>query len=342
MNELIARKGLSIRLIEENNEGYLLKWLTNDVVLAFYEGRDRSYTLEKVREGFYNDDNETRCLIFYNEKPIGYVQFYVMSDLNGMTFPARTYGMDQFIGEPEYWNKGLGTRLVQMVVNYLVNKLGSYLIVMDPQHWNKRAIHCYEKVGFKQKCVLPQHEWHEGRKRDCILMTFDASEIHIQPIGENRLELKKLMSDLWGSSEMVLSSGVYRWEDLDGFVARNSEEDIIGLVTHCFHSDCCEIVSLDSFTENTGVGSRLLVEVEMAVMRKGLSRITLLTTNDNLHAIRFYQRKGYRLNEVISGAVDEARKRKPEIPVIGHYQIPIHDELKLIKLLEREESIVEL
>jgi hypothetical protein len=56
----------------------------------------------------------------------------------------------------------------------------------------------------------------------------------------------------------------------------------------------------------------------------------LVTTNDNLDALRFYQRRGFRITEVRLGAVDEARRTlKPGIPAIGASGIPIRDEIVL-------------
>jgi hypothetical protein len=55
-----------------------------------------------------------------------------------------------------------------------------------------------------------------------------------------------------------------------------------------------------------------------------------MTTNENLPALRLYQRTGFRLVELRPGAVDQARSRKPSIPKTGHEGIPIRDELDLV------------
>jgi len=60
------------------------------------------------------------------------------------------YGMDQFIGEADYWNKGIGTLLVTSMVNYLIGSKKATRVVMDPQVRNTRALKCYEKCGFKK------------------------------------------------------------------------------------------------------------------------------------------------------------------------------------------------
>jgi hypothetical protein len=55
----------------------------------------------------------------------------------------------------------------------------------------------------------------------------------------------------------------------------------------------------------------------------------LVTTNDNTHALRFYHRLGFRLAALHPGAVEAARRLKPEIPLLGLDEIPIRDELEL-------------
>ena len=58
--------------------------------------------------------------------------------------------------------------------------------------------------------------------------------------------------------------------------------------------------------------------------------IHLTTTNDNIGALRFYQRRGFRLACVRPGAVDRSRERKPDIPRTGDFGIPLRDEIDLI------------
>jgi aminoglycoside 6'-N-acetyltransferase len=88
------------------------------------------------------------------------------------------YGIDQFIGEPQYWNKGIGTRLVTGMVQYLLEEKGATIVIMDPQVRNTRAIQCYEKCGFEKVKFLPEHELHEGVMRDCWLLEYTNKKAH--------------------------------------------------------------------------------------------------------------------------------------------------------------------
>jgi GNAT superfamily N-acetyltransferase len=69
----------------------------------------------------------------------------------------------------------------------------------------------------------------------------------------------------------------------------NEESEITGLITYVVNSEECEIISLDSLEEKKGIGTALMKEVEMVAVENHCKRITLITTNDNLLALKFYQ-----------------------------------------------------
>ncbi|WP_136604553.1 GNAT family N-acetyltransferase [Paenibacillus dokdonensis] len=174
---IIFRQGeLAVRSLTEEDAALLLKWLSDPRVLEFYGGRDRPYDMQLVIEHFYREDSDSvRNIVVYQDVPIGYIQYYEIGAeervLYGYEEPReRIFGMDQFIGEPGCWNRGIGTALIQAMVSYLHEEMQAERIVMDPQAWNHRAIHVYEKCGFVKKKLLPQHEWHEGVYRDCWLI----------------------------------------------------------------------------------------------------------------------------------------------------------------------------
>jgi len=149
---------------------------------------------------------------------------------------------------------------------------------------------------------------------------------------ETRSQVKAFFTKHWGSSQMVTSTGVHDCSLLDGFYVINDDHEIIGLVTYHISSQTCEIISLDSLEEGKGIG-RLMQVVEEKATQQQCNLLTLVTTNDNEHAIRFYQHRGYTVSKVIPNAVDLARKIKPEIPLYNEKGVPIKDEFILIKHL---------
>ena len=86
------------------------------------------------------------------------------------------YAMDQFIGEPDYWNRGIGSVFMQMMVAYLKTSKGAACVLLDPHQNNYRAIRAYEKAGFRIIKSLPEHELHEGKMEDCWLMERELPE----------------------------------------------------------------------------------------------------------------------------------------------------------------------
>ncbi len=95
-----------------------------------------------------------------------------------------------------------------------------------------------------------------------------------------------------------------------------------------------ELLTLHASESRAGVGTALLSALERAAAAAGCNRLCVVTTNDNLDALRFYQRRGFRLATLRPGAVDAAREHlKPEIPTAGDHGIPLRDELELEKEL---------
>jgi ribosomal protein S18 acetylase RimI-like enzyme len=114
-----------------------------------------------------------------------------------------------------------------------------------------------------------------------------------------------------------------------GLVAKRDGE-LVGIVAYEPDGDDVEVVYIEVTDKHQGVGTGLLDAVET---RTEARRLWLVTTNDNLDALRFYQRRGFRIAEVRPGAVDEARKTlKPSLAEVGNFGIPIRDEIVLERL----------
>ena len=143
-----------------------------------------------------------------------------------------------------------------------------------------------------------------------------------------------LLTKRWGSARIVTRGRLHQADKLPGFVIE-SEGELVGLVTYRIDGTECEIITLDSLVERQGVGERLLSSVRKVAVEAGCNRLWLITTNDNIPAQRFYQKRGFRLVAVHKNAIDHARKLKPEIPDIGHNGIPIRDEIELEMLLRK-------
>ena len=142
--------------------------------------------------------------------------------------------------------------------------------------------------------------------------------------------IDSFITEHWGSNIVVVNGCEYFPSQLEGFIASHHSEKI-GLITYLIHDLRCEIITLNSIIEGRGIGSRLLKLTENEAVKNNCKSIWLITTNDNLHAIEFYQKLGYSLIKVHKNAVEISRELKPEIPQIGYNGIPITDELEFVK-----------
>ncbi len=128
---------LVVRKLEWKDNHLLAKWLSDPLVLEYYEGRDNPFNLEKVNKEFYQRENgEIGCIVEFEKVEIGYIQFYQLDNETRKLYgyvdvPDVIYGIDQFIGEINYWNRGIGTLLVKTMVEYLVEQKNVDRVVMD-------------------------------------------------------------------------------------------------------------------------------------------------------------------------------------------------------------------
>src|SRR5262245_1733357 len=137
---------------------------------------------------------------------------------------------------------------------------------------------------------------------------------------------ERLLGDDFGGRLQVRLGAAIDPLACPGLVAEREGEPA-GIVTYEAEGDDVEVVYIEATARQAGIGTSL---VEAVAARTAARRLWLVTTNDNLDALRFDQRRGFRITRVRPGAVDEARRTmKPSIPAVGSFGIPIRDEIVL-------------
>ncbi len=141
---------LSFRLLSATDFPLLLTWLAHEHVKQWWNDGDD--TLEKVGLHYGAEEPDIGRFILMEStaapvRPIGYFQYYVVS-------PA-IIGIDQFIGEVDRINQGVGTAAIKLFLALIMTKYQPQRIIIDPHPENQRAIRCYEKVGFAFEAIEP-------------------------------------------------------------------------------------------------------------------------------------------------------------------------------------------
>ena len=155
-----------------------------------------------------------------------------------------------------------------------------------------------------------------------------------EPITPARRErVNEFLREHWFTTEMALRGEIVDMTRAEGVVATEDGQTLLGLLTYRVGGDTCEILSLDSVRAGAGVGTALIGQAEAVARARGCKRLVVITTNDNIEAIRFYQRRGFDMARLYRNALDESRRLKPEIPLLGEHGIPLRHELEFEKSL---------
>jgi ribosomal protein S18 acetylase RimI-like enzyme len=146
--------------------------------------------------------------------------------------------------------------------------------------------------------------------------------------GDDRGWVAEFVVEQWGAPIVVGRGRSWNPVELPGFAVFDGKR-CVGLVTYEIDGEACEIVTIDALVEGKGIGTALLEAVEEAASTHGCERVQLVTTNNNLRALAFYQKRGFRLVGLVPDAIQEARRLKPSIPLADSEGLPIRDELHL-------------
>jgi N-acetylglutamate synthase-like GNAT family acetyltransferase len=145
--------------------------------------------------------------------------------------------------------------------------------------------------------------------------------------------IKELYRQYWSGDICVSRGKVQKVDDFTGgFVAETGGQNT-GFVTYTITGPEMEITGMVSLKEKSGIGSALVKEVIELAKKQKIKKVCLVTTNDNLNGIGFWQKRGFKLVKVYPCSMEYVRKIKPAVPLIGENGIPLRDELELEMIL---------
>lgn len=207
-----------------------------------------------------------------------------------------------------------------------------YLTVENPERHHALAL----ENGARELSKYGARNWgdHAAYSLDLdghvlVFAKVSPAEIWIKSIEESHRELvRTFIKEHWGADFIVVRGRKYYPHTLPGFFV-NGGGEIKALLTYSINGHEAEIVSFDSVMPSKGIGTALLNQFIEHARAAGCRRVWLITTNDNLDAFRFYQKRGFSIFDVHRGAVEEARKMKSEIPSVGQHGILIRDEIEM-------------
>lgn len=155
-NEVKYRKKLnpkfSFKPLQENDLELLCKWLDKPHVKEWW---DDGLSQDEIKETYrkrIGDETVVPFIVYLDGNSIGFIQYYHANKVGEGWWPDEiegTVGIDQFIGEEKYINRGYGTQMIQEFIKKLFQNPSIKKIITDVKPNNLRAINCYKKAGFK-------------------------------------------------------------------------------------------------------------------------------------------------------------------------------------------------
>lgn len=161
--------GFTLRPLRRSDAGAVLALLRQPGVARWWG----AYDAEKLERDFFDPAWAYTYLVLVDDDLAGILQFHEVPDPD-----YKSAGIDITLGEA-YQDRGLGTKALRRLVRYLINERGHHRMTIDPATDNPRAIHVYEKVGFRPVGVMREYErdsngqWHDGLLMDLLASEFE-------------------------------------------------------------------------------------------------------------------------------------------------------------------------
>jgi ribosomal protein S18 acetylase RimI-like enzyme len=153
-----------------------------------------------------------------------------------------------------------------------------------------------------------------------------------QSLPQDSIYIKDLMEKHWGGEPLVIRGKNYFPSTLPGLIA-HQDSKVAGFLFYEIQNSECEIVVLEVFDKFKGLGTALINQLRDIAKKNNCTKLHLMTTNDNMDALRFYQRRGFHICGIHINSIEISRRMKPAIGMTGDHGIPLRDEIDLEMLL---------
>lgn len=157
----MPKANISFHRIEKKHHALVQDWLQKKHIQPYYFGEGLRNTLKNLElavqgidhNGEYSFEHWIACV---DDQPMGFLMTslvagpYDAKDEYNKWFKEgkKTITLDLLIGEEIFLGKGLSSPMIQEFLRDKFPQVSTVLI--DPELTNSKAIHVYEKVGFKK------------------------------------------------------------------------------------------------------------------------------------------------------------------------------------------------
>jgi len=326
-NRLIIRDPLQTDIEEWHrllSDPKTMYYLPDIMTCSFEESRENLETAIKESK----NPNRTKYFFTIVNKTtgtfIGTIGYTVMQ-----TTPAgKIVGAGYFI-LPEYHRQGIMTEALREVIRFAFENDDVYRIEMGCITENYASERVMQKCGLIKEAERKAYVWHDGHLKDRVEYRLLRDEwlssrgtLTVEPVSnKHRAFVDEQIAESFSGPYIAVHGVLFDTRTHHGYVAVDSGV-FVGYILYNIADGGCEITVVESLRQKQGIGRALINAVINKAKEMSCRRVWLITTNDNIRAIRFYQRFGFDLRAVYINALDESRKLKPKIPLNGEDGIP--------------------
>ena len=168
-------------LLSDAHVARLVHWFRDPDVARFYREEPQP---EHVRAKFgprTRPESRVKARLIQAEDVwVGYAQFYLLDadEIRAMALPAEPSswgGFDLFIGEGEWRGRGLGRRVVRLLLHELF-RVGATDAAIDCDRENAAGLKAYEAAGLTIVRLLPA--WSRGRDHWLLTGPTETAAVH--------------------------------------------------------------------------------------------------------------------------------------------------------------------
>ncbi len=142
-------------------------------------------------------------------------------------------------------------------------------------------------------------------------------------------EVRALVVQHWGEDALVIAGKAHRTDEMMLKAVINSADQLGGVAIYRMNGATVLLGAIIVVEGHHGIGTVLFQSVVSDARELKLKKLRASTTNDNVEAMKFYQKRGMRLNALFAGGADAFRAFRPGLHVMGRHGIPCRDIIEL-------------
>jgi RimJ/RimL family protein N-acetyltransferase len=157
-------------LAQWGRDSVYLRQLDSDPVMQWSAKKYTAWIERDDSPEVPQQEYDFRINTLQDDRLIGFVSLFLLTPHH------RDAWVGIGIGEPEYRGKGYGTDAMRVILRYAFAELNMHRVSLGLFAYNTRALHSYEKAGFKLEGRERGSELRDGQRTDMLYMGILKSE----------------------------------------------------------------------------------------------------------------------------------------------------------------------